>query len=335
MPATASLLGATDLAVLRAAADWREQGRRVAVATVVRTWGSAPRGTGSHLAIREDLHFAGSVSGGCVEGAVLKAAQKLAPGQGTLLTFGVSNEDAWEQGLACGGEIHVWLQDLQDPAPVAEAVRAVEHRTPVVVAWDLGGAPPRRTDASDPILGEAASEALRTDRAQTVDTPSGTVFVRPLAPNRRLFIIGAVHIAAALIPMARVAGWEVVLVDPRRGFASDERWPGVSRVVDYPDEAFEALGLDRHTAVVALTHDPKIDDPGLEAALASDVLYVGALGSRRTHARRLVRLEAAGVSPAQLDRIRGPIGLDIGAETPAEIAVSILAELTQALRRPA
>lgn len=332
MPRTADPFAASDLAVLRAAVGWRGEGTRVALATVVRTWGSAPRARGSHLAVREDLHFTGSVSGGCVEGAVLQAAKQLSPGQGLLLEFGVSNEDAWEQGLACGGEIHVWLQDLAATDAIGQALTAVDGRTPTVLAWDLSGGPPQRVSLEDPDLGNAAATAVRTDRPQLIETDSQTLFLRPLTPPRRLFIIGAVHIASALVPMAQVAGWDVVLVDPRRGFASPERWPEVERLVAYPDEAFATQGLDAQTAVVALSHDPKIDDPGLIAALASEALYVGALGSRRTHERRLARLEASGVGRDALARICGPIGLDIGAETPAEIAVSILAELTKALR---
>jgi xanthine dehydrogenase accessory factor len=158
------------------------------------------------------------------------------------------------------------------------------------------------------------------------------MFLRPYAPRLRMVIIGAVHITAALVSMAQVADYEVVLIDPRRGFARPERWPGIRVFVDYPDDVFEELPLDARTAVVALTHDPKIDDPGLSVALRSPCFYIGALGSRRTHAARLERLGQQGLSDDLLSRIHGPVGLDIRAATPAEIAVAILAEVTGALR---
>lgn len=328
-------LVARDLEVLKQAVTWRRAGRRVALATVVETWGSAPRNVGSHLAIRDDQHFVGSVSGGCVEGAVIRAVESLPPGQGVMLEYGVSNDQAWEVGLACGGRIRVWLQDLASTEVVSAAVDALERRAPAVLVFSLSSSTLTLVDSRHPSLGTAATEALRTDRPRLVEDEAGEHFLRPLTPSKRLYVIGAVHIASALVPMARLADWEVTLVDPRRGFAAAEKWPGVEVIVDYPDDAFAQLGLDARTAVVALTHDPKIDDCGLDAAMSSGVLYIGALGSKKTHAKRLDRLREAGFSDDQLATIRGPIGLNIGASTPAEIAVSILAELTQVLRERA
>ena len=180
---------------------------------------------------------------------------------------------------------------------------------------------------------EAVGEALRRDRSTAVDTSRGRAFLQVFNPPLRLIVIGAVHIAQALAPMAALAGYHVTVVDPRRAFATDDRFPEVAMRTDWPDEALAALAPDRRTAVVALTHDPKIDDPGLDAALRSEAFYVAALGSRRTHAGRLERLKGLGHDAAALARIHGPAGLGIGAVSPAEIAVSVLAEMTRALRR--
>jgi xanthine dehydrogenase accessory factor len=212
--------------------------------------------------------------------------------------------------------------------------QAIATRRPVGLALPLDGSGNSRlVELHDPTFGSALREALRRDRPTTVDTAAGPVFLRPYAPRLRMVVIGAVHITAALVTMAQTAGYEVILIDPRQGFAHPERWPGLQVHDDYPDDVLAVLGLDARTAVVALTHDPKIDDPGLEAALASDAFYIGALGSRRTHASRLARLAERGHSESALARIHGPIGLDIQAATPAEIAVAILAEVTADLRR--
>jgi xanthine dehydrogenase accessory factor len=179
---------------------------------------------------------------------------------------------------------------------------------------------------------EAIEAALRRDQSTAVDTSLGRAFLQVFNPPLRLIVIGAVHIAQALAPMAALAGYHVSVIDPRRAFATDSRFPEVAMTLDWPDEAMAALAPDRRTAVVALTHDPKIDDPGLDVALKSEAFYIAALGSRRTHAGRLERLKALGHDAATLARIHGPAGLDIGAVSPAEIAISVMAEMTQALR---
>jgi xanthine dehydrogenase accessory factor len=190
-----------------------------------------------------------------------------------------------------------------------------------------------------PVLGEvpadvadAVANALRRDQSLAADTSLGSTFLQVFNPPLRLVVIGAVHIAQALAPMASLAGYQVTVVDPRRAFATDSRFPDVTMTVDWPDEAMQALAPDRRTAVVALTHDPKLDDPGLDVALRSEAFYIAALGSRRTHAGRLERLAGLGHDAATLARIHGPAGLDIGAVSPAEIAVSVLAEMTRVLR---
>jgi xanthine dehydrogenase accessory factor len=208
-------------------------------------------------------------------------------------------------------------------------------RRAAIVVTPLEGGPQRLVMAADidaDPLAAALAEALRTGKSGTHDTAEGRVFLTVQVPPTRLLCLGAVHISQALAPMARQAGYDVTIIDPRTAFATPERFPDIPVLAEWPDEALPRLGLDGYTAFVALTHDPKIDDPGLTAAVQSDCFYVGALGSRKTHARRLERLAAQGVPAAALARIRAPIGLDIGAVTPAEIAVSILAEMTLALR---
>lgn len=180
----------------------------------------------------------------------------------------------------------------------------------------------------------AADEAALTDRGRTIETPDGDIFLNVFNPPLRMVIVGAVHISQPLSVMAQAAGYQVVVVDPRRAFATPERFPGMDLRVEWPDEALEALGLDRRTAVVSLTHDPKLDDPALVVALNSTAFYVGALGSNKSHAKRVARLQEHQVPDILIDRINGPIGLDIGAKSPSEIAVSILAQVTQYLRQP-
>jgi xanthine dehydrogenase accessory factor len=186
----------------------------------------------------------------------------------------------------------------------------------------------------DPRIGEAARAALLEDKPRTVETDQGPLFLNVFNPPLRLVLVGAVHIAQALVPMAQLAGYEVIVIDPRSAFGSVERFPGVALSNDWPDEAMVALKPDLRTAVVTLTHDPKIDDPALIAALQSDVFYIGALGSKKTHAARLERLREAGIADHEFARIHGPVGLAIGAKSPSEIAISILEQMSAALRHP-
>ncbi len=223
-------------------------------------------------------------------------------------------------------------------AALEAAVAARRERRPAVVLTPLGGAPaivwsPGQGDDLASDLREAVARALATDEAFTLERPDGPVFVQPMNPPLRLAIVGAVHVAEPLSAFAVVLGYDVTIVDPRRAFARAERWPDrVAVRAEWPDEALATMRLDRRAAVVALTHDPKIDDPALLAAVRTPAFYVGALGSRKTHASRLRRLAQAGVAPADLERIHGPVGLAIGARSPGEIAVSIVAQMTQALR---
>jgi xanthine dehydrogenase accessory factor len=305
---------ADNASVIAAGRAWA--GEPMALATVVSTWGSAPRPRGSHMLVHADGRFAGSVSGGCVEAAIMQAAAEVIAGAPFRVTrYGVADPDAWEVGLPCGGEIAVMVQ------PVSAA-------------------------GFDPALFDRIGEAAETGRALTVTTDlasgrsaagesaAGEVFVNRYDPPRRLLIVGAVQIAQALAQQAATLDIATTVIDPRARFLTAERFPGVALDDRWPDEAIAALAPDPATAVVTLSHDVKIDDPALIAALASPAAYVGALGSRRSHAARRERLRAAGIEEAALDRIDAPVGLDIGAIGPSEIALSIAAAMVRSWHDP-
>jgi LAO/AO transport system ATPase len=328
---------ATDEELFAQLRRWRAAGRGVALATVVKTWGSSPRPEGSHLAVEAGGAFVGSVSGGCIEGAVIGEAQAaIADGQPRLLEFGVSDERAWEVGLACGGRVQVFVERADDELIERLLAERAAKRAATVVTRLADGT--QALVAGDEVSGELAlTEAqreevrrrLRSDKSGTLESSDGTLFARCYSQAPRMVIVGAVHITQALAPMAAMAGFEVVVIDPRRAFATAERLPGVTVTTEWPDEALARIGLDAQTAVVTLSHDPKLDDPALIAALQSPCFYIGALGSSRTHAKRVARLTEAGLADA-LPRIRAPVGLDLGGRSPAEIAVSVLAQVIQA-----
>lgn len=307
---------------------WHREGIGAALATVVQTWGSAPRRVGAQLAIGGDGRIEGSVSGGCVEGAVIvEALEAIEEGAHRVLEFGVSDDDAFAVGLACGGTIRVLVEPVGAALPEALLAELVEARAGRdALAYEVN-----LENGERKLVRDGYPHRMRMDRSGFEE--DGQTFVAVHNPPLRLIVVGAVHIAQALVPMARIAGYDPVLIDPRDAFGSDARFPGETILQDWPDEAVAKLGLDPRTALVLLTHDPKLDDPALEAALAADVFYIGALGSTRTHAKRVDRMSVAGFTPEQIARIHGPVGLDIGAAGPAEIAVSILAQMTQVLRQ--
>lgn len=329
--------------VLEMAATWRAAGRRVAWAAVVRTWGSSPRPAGSRLVVSETGEFFGSVSGGCVEGAVVtEATAILSGGAPKLLHFGVTDEEAWEVGLACGGQIDVYVEAV--PALFERLLEERRAKRPVVLATRLqeGGGllldhdalahPPRAELAEIGVLADPARQALRADACAVVETARGPVFLAPYNPPLRLAVVGAVHVALPLCRLAAIAGFEVTVIDPRTAFTLPGHLPGLVRSSEWPDAALTRLQPDARTAVVTLTHDPKLDDPALAAALSSEAFYIGCLGSKKTHAGRLRRLAERGFDEAALARLHGPVGLPIGARTPEEIAVSILAQVIATLR---
>lgn len=286
---------------------------RMAIATVVQTWGSAPRPRGSHMLVHEDGRFEGSVSGGCVENAILASAEGvIASGQAALHRFGVSDGDAWEAGLPCGGEIAVLVQ------PVAE------HGFPMAVIDAIATA---RAD------GDVLAVSTDIESGRSMIGVRDGAFVNRYRPPRRLIITGAVQIAQALAGLAREMGIDTTVIDPRGRFLTRERFPHAVLDDRWPDEAVVALRPDPATAIVTLSHDIKIDDPALIAALNAPTGYIAALGSRKSHAARRDRLTAAGFSSTDLDRIDGPAGIDIGAIGPGEIALSIAAGMVQAFNR--
>ncbi len=323
---------------------WRAEGRPVALATVVETWGSAPRVAGGKMALTADGRIAGSVSGGCVENAVVEAGREvLAAGAPRLLKFGVSDDTAWSVGLACGGSIEVFVEPLAEETygPVRDALLAERPAAVATVIRASAALPLGRKLAVFPdgssvgTLDEAALGAARAaladGRGRRVPAGDGEIFVDVLLPPPRLVVVGGVHIAIALVALAKTLGFRAVLVDPRESFGNAKRFPHADQIVSsWPDRALAELGLNASTAVAVLTHDPKLDDPAITAALASDAFYVGALGSSRTQEKRRARLLAAGVSEAALSRLHAPIGLDLGGRAPEEIALSVMAQIVAA-----
>ena len=221
------------------------------------------------------------------------------------------------------------------PETLKALLEAREARRPIVLATNLATGAERLLDPRAPEADDALRQAAQSDRSGVVDTAEGKVFLHVYNPPLRMAIVGAVHIAQPLCRMAALAGYDVTVIDPREAFASEERFPGVTLLGEWPDESMAAFAPDRRSAVVTLTHDPKLDDPALAVALRSDAFYIGALGSTRTHAKRLARLKEEGFTDEEMARIHGPAGLSIGAKSPAEIAVSILAQITERLRKPA
>ena len=306
----------------------------MALATVLRTWGSAPCPAGSHMAVAASGRIAGAVSGGCVEGAVYEAAQRvLDTGMPARLSFGVADELAWSVGLACGGQIDVHVERFNPPL-FAAALEALDERRPVVLARRLDGEGAwllPTPEAPDALVAMAALHFGR-DHPDLVTLNDDVFFLDPITPPPRLIIVGAVQIAQALVSMACLAGYESVVVDPREAFCTPERFPGTMLLREWPEAAFRSLRLEARSAVVTLTHDPKFDEPALRAAVGAPVFYIGTLGSRKTHAARLTRMRECGVTEEALARIQAPVGVSIGSVGAGEIAVSILAAVVAARR---
>lgn len=313
---------------------WRDEGEDVALATVVRTWGSGPRGPGAKMALTKDARIVGSVSGGCVESAVVEQGREvLATGKPKLLRYGVTDETAWDVGLSCGGTIEIFVEALTDA--VYEPLRsALEEERAIAKATVIKGEPLGQTVVVDdgisdesPIA-EAARKALDAGRSQHVSIDDIEVFVDVELPPPVLVMVGGVHVAVALTSMADALGYRTVIVDPRGVFGSEERFPHVGELIrEWPDKALKKLAINRSTAITTLTHDPKLDDPALEVALPSQAFYVGALGSKRTQEKRRKRLLERGVTEDELVRLHAPIGLSIGSRSPEEIALSVMAQI--------
>lgn len=329
--------------------QWIDHGYQIALATVIQTWGSAPRQIGAKMAVTNSSDFVGSVSGGCVESTVIEACLATLDSQKPqLLSFGVSDQMAWDVGLACGGKIDVFVDYL--PAKVFnEWQELLTEDEAFVVATVVSGDTYTvgrklfiRSDAKfsgdinhgilTPILDVVRDLGSGSSGRVEIQVDPGSealdVFFESVRPAPKLILIGGVHIAIPLAKIARDLGYKTVVVDPRKAFGSKHRFPKVDRLIHaWPDDALRELRITSNTAVVSLSHDPKIDDPAIKIALSSPAFYIGALGSRKTHEGRRQRLSMAGISEQDFSRIHGPIGLDIGAKTPEEIAVSIMAEI--------
>ncbi|MDD5371013.1 MAG: XdhC/CoxI family protein [Anaerolineaceae bacterium] len=335
--------------------NWLSGHAAIALATVVRTWGSSPRGVGAKMAFTADGKITGSVSGGCVESAVFEVGvEVLSSGVPQLLHYGVTDEAAWEVGLACGGQIDVFVQPLDERmfrrqraellAGHGFAIATLIH-APLDWLGKQGlltreghpaGSIPVELQAA---LVDRAQQAMTAGQSQVFPLdgfdPEGLeVFVEVVPPQPLLVVVGGTHTTIALTRLAQVLGFHTVVVDPRRAFASAERFPHVDRLIQaWPDEALSQIELTESAAVAVLTHDPKLDDPALITALQSPAFYIGVLGSPTTQAKLHGRLLEAGVAPAQLARLHGPIGLKLGSSTPEEIALSIMAEIVAVKHR--
>ena len=323
--------------VLGTARDWIARDGKVAIATVVDTWGSAPVPVGGQMAIAADGQFEGSVSGGCIEGEVLTEAEDiLGSGKVKTLEFGVADETAWSVGLPCGGRVKVSSSGWRRRRAGSSCSTRRSRRGAAARGWcsrrssrTAAGRCSRAPTAACPTTSRGGSGPAR---AASTATPEGDVFVHAIVPPARILAIGATHITQLLAQYARVAGYEIIVIDPRTAFATPERFPGVNVVAEWPQDAIPKLGLDPYTALAVLAHVSHIDDEALKVALRADCLYIGALGSSRNHAKRRERLAEAGFTDAELARIKSPIGIDIGAQSPAEIALSVMAEIVHALR---
>jgi len=305
---------------------WLATRDAVALATVVSTWGSAPRPAGSRMAISRSGKIAGSVSGGCLEGEVFEQAQAVLKGEpAQLFHYGVSDDLAWTVGLSCGGEVDILVEPLN--AIHRDLMQALDAERPVVLATALDQQPGARR-----LVWPENGKAPATDAAALLEREQperrGSWFLEPFPRPPDLHIFGGSHVAIPLSRLAKELGFRVTIVDARSKFADRERFPAADRVIKaWPDEVLAGVVMDASTYVVILTHDPKFDDPTIQAALRGHPRYIGAIGSRKTHRERVARLQAAGVTPEQLARVHAPIGLDLGAQTAEETALAILAEM--------
>ena len=346
--------------LLETLAGWERDGVEMGRAVVVRTFGSAPRPEGAVLLYAKDGRIAGSVSGGCVEGAAAEEIQHAwSTGRARVIRYGISDEQAWDVGLACGGTIDVLVEPIAPPAVIEAArgsVGAGGHGSAIVTPLPADSPPgefgPHEPGEGSPQAAEllvsemgqlsgtlgaldldaalvaAATESLRRGLSRTVELGGRSLFIEVFPVRPRLVMVGGVEVARSLDRLARELGFETVVVDGRASFATPERFPDVDRLmVGWPDEVAEEIGLGPNDAVAVLSHDVKFDEPAIIEALRRGCRYVGAVGSRKTQAERRARLLAAGVGEADLARLRGPVGLDLGGRAPAETALAILAEI--------
>jgi len=334
------------LDIIEGLKNWTSEPKQIALATVTKTWGSAPRKVGSAMAISEDMEMLGSVSGGCIEGAVIQEAKEIMKsGTPRQLSFGVSDEDAWEVGLSCGGEIHVFVEPfLTDGNTQHEHIwkgiqQAIEGNTGAVWLSNMKTTTPQHLlvlpngnaigDNTDPALVEAAIMAFNQRKNQVITLGEMPWFAHVFPRKNQIIIIGATHITAHLVDLAHQFGFETIVIDPRGLFAQKTQFSVNPHQVyeQWPEEILHEFYFDAYTFAVTLTHDAKIDDQALQILLKSDVAYIGALGGKKTHKKRIQRLKDAGFEEETIARIHAPVGLNIGAQSAQEIALSILAEI--------
>ena len=321
------------------------QSEPFALATVLKTWGSAPRKIGAHMVVTKSGKIAGSVSGGCVEGDMARKAEKVIENQKPeLIHYGVSNADAWQVGLSCGGKIDVYIEPFltnstmqNDEAFLLELIELVKNKKPGVVLRKPNYDGIYRSiftenkKSSDLQIAEFYNQVIQEKRHLDTELDGERYFFEAIIPDSRLILIGASHIAADLVHFANQLGMETIVIDPRKFFTSNTSFESApdKLIQDWPAEVLNEMELNPFTYVVTLTHDPKIDDQALEILLNKNVAYIGALGSRRTHAKRIERLKEKGFTDEELSKIKGPVGLSINAQTAKEIALSIIGEIVQ------
>ena len=303
--------------------SWLKNKHKVAIATVISTWGSAPRQVGGQMAINEKGEIIGSVSGGCVENSVITAAlDSLKDKKHRIKDYGITNDLAWEVGLACGGNLKILINPLENEDKIIFAAKnMIQKRERVIIKVDCKSG--KREII--PKLDEEQNKTSYLDQSKNI-------FFHIIDPKPRLFIIGGVHLSQALSSLANICEYEVIIIDPRNYFANKKRFPNDLIISEWPDVALKDYNFNFSDNIVTLTHDPKIDDLALKIALNSEVGYIGSLGSRKTHTSRVERLKNEGYNLEQISKIHAPIGLNISSKTPQEIALSIMAEIIQVRR---
>ncbi|MEL6719864.1 MAG: XdhC family protein [Bacteroidota bacterium] len=327
--------------------NWTTQKETFAIARVIKTWGSSPRPIGSALLVNTKMEMQGSVSGGCVEGAVAKASLKVIDsGKSNLLSFGVADEEAWAVGLSCGGKVDVFVErfmafdERSEEQVVWEQLQnCLEHNEACILLTKLEegeGAhslvlPNRQTfgQALPDTLVDETIRCYQERKNQVIEYGDTRYFVQLFPRKSQMFIIGAAHITTHLVELAKLHDFETIVIDPRGFFAQGTQFatPPDKILEAYPQEVLKDYTLDAFSYAVILSHDPKIDDNALQVLLKAEVAYIGALGSNRTHKKRIKRLEEAGFSEAEIARIHAPIGMDINAKSPVEIALSVMGEI--------
>jgi len=324
-----------DEKILDEAKDWLEAKQIVILATVIQTWGSSPRPVGSKMIINNNGDFSGSVSGGCVESAVVRECLGILKENKPFkkIEFKVSNENAWDVGLACGGEISIFLEQINKIKKklLTEIVEKKNKKIEFAIVTNLENSDSCIFDKKK-ILNRSFSkyeEEISTffKNKKNGIIESTNIFVETFIRPIKVIIIGAVHIAQYLVNFMKDLNFELVIIDPRGYFASKKRFPEINTINAWPKEAFGKIKTNKDTALIALTHDPKIDDPALQHALINNFFYIGALGSKKTHSNRCLRLKESGFSIKEINRINGPIGIKLGGKSAPEIALSIIAQL--------